>query len=64
MGLGKTIQIAAYLNGMYEAENISRVLIVCPATVKTYWENELNKWCSIAPRIMQFDEKKKSERYE
>ena len=52
MGLGKTVQVAAYLHGLFEAEFIKKVLIVVPATMKTYWEEELGKWCSAAPNII------------
>lgn len=46
MGLGKTVQIASYLKGLFDANLIKKVLIVVPATMKSYWENELNKWCN------------------
>lgn len=65
MGLGKTVQVASYLKGMFDTEMIKKVLIVVPATMKNYWEEELNKWCSdCGTDIMQFDDKKKSSRYE
>jgi SNF2 family DNA or RNA helicase len=35
-----------------------------PATMKTYWEEELNKWCIDCPNIIQFDDKKKANRYD
>lgn len=41
MGLGKTVQVAVYLRGLFEADLIKRVLIVVPATLKSYWETEL-----------------------
>ena len=41
MGLGKTIQLIGILNN---DPSIRKVLIVCPATIKTNWERELNKW--------------------
>ena len=44
MGLGKTVQVAVYLRGLFEVEYIKKVLIVVPATMKVYWEDELNKW--------------------
>jgi SNF2 family DNA or RNA helicase len=62
MGLGKTVQICAYLKGQFEALNIKRALIVVPATMKSYWEGELAKWCPGAPFIMAFDNQKKSDR--
>jgi SWI/SNF-related matrix-associated actin-dependent regulator 1 of chromatin subfamily A len=41
MGLGKTIQAIGVIN---TDPSISTVLVVCPATLKLNWQNELNKW--------------------
>lgn len=41
MGLGKTIQLIGLINS---DPSIRRVLIVCPASIKTNWARELNKW--------------------
>lgn len=49
MGLGKTIQAIGLIN---VTPDISRILIVCPASLKLNWENELNKWC-IHPFVYQ-----------
>jgi|TARA_B110001450_G_C17520847_1_gene440497 SNF2 family DNA or RNA helicase len=49
MGLGKTVQVAVYLNGLFEAEMIQKIMVVVPATMKMYWEEELAKWCPSAP---------------
>ena len=62
MGLGKTVQICAYLKGLFDSDKIKKVIIVVPATMKSYWYAELSKWCSTAPDIMMFEDKKKSER--
>ena len=62
MGLGKTVQICAYLKGMFDSETIKRALIIVPATMKSYWLAELKKWCYGAPNIMAFEDKKKSDR--
>ena len=65
MGLGKTVQVAVYLRGLFEVEYIKKVLIVVPATMKVYWEDELNKWINdgeVGVCVMQFDEKKKQNR--
>lgn len=62
MGLGKTVQICAYLKGLFDSDQIKKVIVVVPATMKSYWHAELSKWCSTAPNIMQFEDKKKSER--
>lgn len=62
MGLGKTVQICAYLKGLFDAGHIKRAIIVVPATMKSYWEGELTKWCPGAPNILSFDNNKKSDR--
>jgi SNF2 family DNA or RNA helicase len=62
MGLGKTVQICAYLKGLFDSEQIKKAIIVVPATMKSYWQTELNKWCIGAPNIMSFEDKKKSDR--
>ena len=41
MGLGKTVQVAGLIN---TCPGIQRVLIVCPASLKGNWHNELNAW--------------------
>ena len=41
MGLGKTIQAIGYIN---LNSNIKTVLIICPASLKINWKQELEKW--------------------
>lgn len=41
MGLGKTIQAIGVINAI---PDISRVLVICPLTLKGNWERELKKW--------------------
>ena len=41
MGLGKTIQVVGVINAR---EDIKRVLIVCPATLRINWKRELERW--------------------
>ena len=62
MGLGKTVQVATLCKGLFDGEHVSKVLIVAPATMKMYWQGELEKWCPKVDNIMQFDDKKKANR--
>jgi SWI/SNF-related matrix-associated actin-dependent regulator 1 of chromatin subfamily A len=41
MGTGKSIQAIGVINSIPE---ISRVLLICPMTLKANWERELRKW--------------------
>ena len=42
MGLGKTVQAIGLIN---VKPDIARVLIICPASLKLNWKNELMTWC-------------------
>lgn len=52
MGLGKTVQVATLLKGLFDSQQIRKVLIVVPATMKVYWQTELLKWCSDVDNVM------------
>lgn len=43
-GLGKTIQLAAFLAGLHHSGKFKASLIVCPATVLRQWLRELRLW--------------------
>jgi len=43
MGLGKTVQAIGLIN---VKPDITRVLIICPASLKLNWKNELIRWCA------------------
>ena len=45
MGLGKTIQIIAFLAGLHYSKRLDKpVIVVCPATVMKQWVNEFHRW--------------------
>jgi hypothetical protein len=45
MGLGKTIQAIAACELLAPRKQIERVLIVCPASLKTEWEEQIARFC-------------------
>jgi SWI/SNF-related matrix-associated actin-dependent regulator 1 of chromatin subfamily A len=55
MGLGKTSQAIAYA----AHEGFSRILVICPASVKYAWDNEIKKWTHLSSVVI--DSKSKPE---
>ena len=64
MGLGKTIQAIGVAELLAREANLSRVLIICPASLKSQWRNEIHRFsdrdCQIvlgpaAQRPRQYD---------
>jgi superfamily II DNA or RNA helicase len=45
MGLGKTIQAIAACELLARRKGVERVLIVCPASLKTEWEEQIARFC-------------------
>ena len=52
MGLGKTIQGIAACILLAKRKNIQRVLVVCPASLKTEWEEQIAKFCDRSTRLV------------
>jgi SWI/SNF-related matrix-associated actin-dependent regulator 1 of chromatin subfamily A len=48
MGLGKTIEAIGLINA---DEDIRKVLVICPNTLKVNWLREMNKWLVRALRV-------------
>jgi hypothetical protein len=46
MGLGKTIQAIGVAEFFALEAGISKVLVVCPASVKSQWRNEIDRFCA------------------
>lgn len=55
MGLGKTIQAIGTINNIL---TISKVIIVCTATLKLNWQSELQKWLTrkLSIKVVDFPE--------
>lgn len=49
MGLGKTVQVAVAIRLLVSVNPASRVLIVCPSSLRLNWQRELQKW---APELV------------
>ena len=47
MGLGKTVQAIAACKLLHDLEGIRRVLVVCPASLKTEWEEQIRKFTNL-----------------
>lgn len=45
MGLGKTIQGVGVAEFLAKHTGLRRVLVVCPASLKSQWRNEIHKFC-------------------
>lgn len=45
MGLGKTIQGVGIAELLAREAGIRRVLVVCPASLKSQWKNEIHRFC-------------------
>ncbi len=52
MGLGKTIQGIGVAELLARQVDIQRVLVVCPASLKSQWRNEINKFCNRTSQLI------------
>jgi hypothetical protein len=52
MGLGKTIQAIAACVLLAKLKQIERVLVVCPASLKAEWEEQIARFCDRSTRLV------------
>jgi ERCC4-related helicase len=52
MGLGKTIQAIATMEILARHFGVSRILVVCPASLKYQWQGEIARFSGRAARVM------------
>ncbi len=52
MGLGKTIQAIAACVLLAKLKQIGRVLVVCPASLKAEWEEQIVRFCDRSTRLV------------
>lgn len=53
MGLGKTMQCAAFLAGMVHSRLIQRAIVLAPKTLLGQWGAELRR-CGLAGRVFEY----------
>jgi superfamily II DNA/RNA helicase len=53
MGLGKTVQAIAACELLRQLKGIERVLVICPVSLKTEWEEQISKFTQLSSLIIQ-----------
>jgi superfamily II DNA or RNA helicase len=53
MGLGKTLQAIAAAHWLHRNDNVERVLVVCPASLKFQWQREIERFTGAAAHLVQ-----------
>jgi SNF2 family DNA or RNA helicase len=47
MGLGKIIQAISAMESLFFTNKVETVLVICPVTLISNWENEIRRWCPL-----------------
>ena len=63
MGLGKTIQGIGVAELLAQHADIERVLVVCPASLKSQWRDEINKFSGRSTQIVLGNGPERGEQY-
>lgn len=63
MGLGKTIQGIGVAELFSKLANIKRVLVVCPASLKSQWRNEIGRFSSRESQLVLGSAAERAEQY-
>ncbi|MCP3914090.1 MAG: DEAD/DEAH box helicase [bacterium] len=64
MGLGKTIQAIGTAELLAREVGISRVLVICPASVKSQWKGEIERFCDRDSTIVLGRAEDRAQQYE
>ncbi len=64
MGLGKTIQGIGVAELLAREVDIQRVLVVCPASLKSQWRSEINKFCGRTSQLVVGKGEERAEQYQ
>jgi len=63
MGLGKTVQAIAACELLRRIQDIQRVLVISPASLKGEWEEQIAKFTNLPSRIIQGARAKRLHQY-
>lgn len=63
MGLGKTLQAIAISLVKKDAFGFERTLVLCPASVKNQWKNEIEKFTHVPAEVIEGKPAYRAERY-
>lgn len=63
MGLGKTIQGIGVAELLARESGISRVLVICPASLKSQWKNEIEQFSARSVQLVEGASAERIERY-
>jgi hypothetical protein len=63
MGLGKTIQGVATAELLAREAGIRKVLVVCPASLKSQWRNEIHRFCDRDVQLVTGPTAERSQQY-
>ncbi len=64
MGLGKTIQAIGTAELLAKLADIRRVLVICPASLKSQWRGEISKFCGRSTQVVIGSGAERVEQYE
>jgi len=53
MGLGKTLQAIAAAHWLHQHDQVERVLVICPASLKRQWAREIAKFTGAEAEVVQ-----------
>lgn len=63
MGLGKTSQAIGGAYRLYRAGEVTKALVLCPASVKYQWGQEIEKFCNLSYVVVDGTKAKRQEAY-
>lgn len=63
MGLGKTLQSISAAFWLHRYQNVQKVLIICPASLKAQWAREIEKFTGLESQVIQGNAEKRRQQY-